>query len=103
MIRVFFQPGTDADSDVTQLSNLALADLKAPAARDPAARSAEIGCFEPACLPGRRERGEGLTEAELHDNAQIPIRNQIAVVKGAEISASVWRKIPADYGLCRSL
>jgi hypothetical protein len=28
MIRVFFQPGTDADSDVTQLSNLALADLK---------------------------------------------------------------------------
>src|ERR1039457_7094917 len=28
MIKVFFQPGTDADADVTQLSNLALADLK---------------------------------------------------------------------------
>src|SRR5579871_4086997 len=28
MIRVFFQPGTNADADVTELSNLALADLK---------------------------------------------------------------------------
>src|SRR6201985_2262322 len=28
MIRVFFQSNTDADADVTQLSNLALADLK---------------------------------------------------------------------------
>src|SRR6202041_1121523 len=28
MIRVFFQPNTSADADVTELSNLALADLK---------------------------------------------------------------------------
>jgi multidrug efflux pump subunit AcrB len=28
LIRVFFQPGTSADADVTELSNLALADLK---------------------------------------------------------------------------
>ena len=28
MIKVYFQPGTDADADVTELSNLALADLK---------------------------------------------------------------------------
>src|ERR1017187_5668251 len=28
IIKVFFQPGTSADADVTQLSNLALADLK---------------------------------------------------------------------------
>src|SRR6202158_6188513 len=28
IIRVFFQPNTSADADVTQLSNLALADLK---------------------------------------------------------------------------
>src|ERR1700734_3013465 len=30
IIKVYFQPGTNADSDVTQLSNLALADFKAP-------------------------------------------------------------------------
>ncbi len=28
IIKVYFQPGTDADADVTELSNLALADLK---------------------------------------------------------------------------
>ena len=28
IIKVFFQPGTNADADVTELSNLALADLK---------------------------------------------------------------------------
>ena len=28
IIRVYFQPGTSADADVTELSNLALADLK---------------------------------------------------------------------------
>ena len=28
MIKVFFQPGTNADADVTELSNLAMADLK---------------------------------------------------------------------------
>jgi multidrug efflux pump subunit AcrB len=28
IIKVYFQPGTNADADVTQLSNLALADLK---------------------------------------------------------------------------
>src|ERR1700686_1017339 len=30
IIKVYFQPGTNADSDVTQLSNLALANLKRP-------------------------------------------------------------------------
>ena len=28
IIKVYFQPGTNADADVTELSNLALADLK---------------------------------------------------------------------------
>ena len=28
IIKVYFQPGTNADADVTEISNLALADLK---------------------------------------------------------------------------
>jgi multidrug efflux pump subunit AcrB len=28
LIKIYFQPGTNADSDVTEISNLALADLK---------------------------------------------------------------------------
>ncbi len=37
----------------------------------------------PVCLVA--VSGAGLTEAQLHDYAQIAIRNQIAVIKGAEI------------------
>ena len=28
IIKIYFQPGTSADADVTEISNLALADLK---------------------------------------------------------------------------
>ncbi len=37
----------------------------------------------PVCLV--TVKGQGLTETQLHDYAQFAIRNQIAVVKGAEI------------------
>ena len=46
---------TNADADVTELSNLALADLK----RLPGhftARNAQVRCFQPARLPGYLER-----------------------------------------------
>jgi len=84
MIRVFFQPGTDADSDVTQLSNLALADLKRlpPGTLPPVVLKSDASS-QPVCLIG--VSGAGLTEAQLHDYAQIAIRNQIAAIKGAEI------------------
>ena len=84
MIRVFFQPGTNADADVTELSNLALADLKRlpPGTLPPVVLKSDASTL-PVCLVG--VSGEGLTEAQLHDYAQIAIRNQIAVIKGAEI------------------
>ena len=84
MIRVFFQPGTNADADVTQLSNLALADLKRlpPGTLPPVVLKSDASSL-PVCLVG--VSGAGLTEAQLHDYAQIAIRNQIAVIKGAEI------------------
>src|SRR3974390_1528266 len=84
MIKVFFQPGTNADADVTQLSNLALADLKRlpPGTLPPVVLKLDASSF-PVCLV--TVKGEGLNETQLHDLAQFQIRNQIAVVKGAEI------------------
>jgi HAE1 family hydrophobic/amphiphilic exporter-1 len=84
MIRVFFQPGTNADADVTQLSNLALADLKRlpPGTLPPVVLKFDASSL-PVCLV--TVKGEGLNETQLHDIAQFQIRNQIAVVKGAEI------------------
>ncbi len=84
MIKVFFQPGTSADADVTQLSNLALADLKRlpPGTLPPVVLKFDASSL-PVCLV--TVKGEGLNETQLHDLAQFQIRNQIAVVKGAEI------------------
>ena len=84
MIKVFFQPGTDADADVTQLSNLALADLKRlpPGTLPPVVLKFDASSL-PVCLVTLK--GEGLSQTELHDIGQFTIRNQIAVVKGAEI------------------
>lgn len=84
LIRVFFQPGTSADTDVTELSNLALADLKRlpPGTLPPVVLKFDASS-QPVCLV--TVKGKGLSETQLHDYAQFTIRNQIAVVKGAEI------------------
>jgi multidrug efflux pump subunit AcrB len=84
MIKVFFQPGTNADADVTQLSNLALADLKRlpPGTLPPVVLKFDASSL-PVCLV--TVKGEGLNETQLHDLSQFQIRNQIAVVRGAEI------------------
>src|SRR3984957_4100751 len=91
MIRVFFQPNTSADADVTELSNLALADLKRlpqgtlpPGVLKPAVSSL------PVCLVA--VSGMGLNETQLHDFAQFAIRNQIVTVPGVSIPATFGGK-----------
>jgi multidrug efflux pump subunit AcrB len=84
IIKVYFQPGTNADADVTELSNLALADLKRlpPGTLPPVVLKFDASSL-PVCLVTLK--GEGLSQTELHDVGQFTIRNQMAVVKGAEI------------------
>jgi HAE1 family hydrophobic/amphiphilic exporter-1 len=84
IIKVFFQPGTSADADVTELANLALADLKRlpPGTLPPVVLKFDASSL-PVCLVTLK--GEGLNQTQLHDIGQFTIRNQIAVVKGAEI------------------
>jgi HAE1 family hydrophobic/amphiphilic exporter-1 len=86
IIKAYFQPGTSADADLTQLSNLALADLKRlpPGTLPPLVMKFDASSL-PVCLV--TVKGEGLNETQLHDLAQFQIRNQIAVVKGASIPA----------------
>ncbi|MBS1854437.1 MAG: efflux RND transporter permease subunit [Acidobacteria bacterium] len=84
IIKVFFQPETSADADVTELSNLALADLKRlpPGTLPPVVLKFDASSL-PVCLVTLK--GQGLNETQIHDIGQFAIRNQIAVVKGAEI------------------
>ncbi|MGB7863545.1 MAG: efflux RND transporter permease subunit, partial [Candidatus Sulfotelmatobacter sp.] len=95
IIRVYFQPGTSADADVSQLSNLALADLKR---LPPGTLPPVVLKFDASSLPVAlvTVKGEGLSETQLHDYAQFQIRNQIAVVPGTEIPAvfgGIYRQI----------
>ncbi|HLZ43950.1 MAG TPA: efflux RND transporter permease subunit [Candidatus Sulfotelmatobacter sp.] len=84
IIKLYFQPGTNADADVTEISNLALADLKRlpPGTLPPVVMKFDASSL-PVCLVTLK--GEGLNQTQLHDVGQFSIRNQIAVVKGAEI------------------
>ena len=84
IIKLYFQPGTSADADVTEISNLALADLKRlpPGTLPPVVLKFDASSL-PVCLVTLK--GQGLSQTELHDVGQFSIRNQIAVVKGAEI------------------
>ena len=85
IIKIYFQPGTSADADVTEISNLALADLKRlpPGTLPPVVLKFDASSL-PVCLV--TVKGEGLNETQLHDLAQFQIRNQIpGAVKGAVI------------------
>jgi multidrug efflux pump subunit AcrB len=84
IIKVYFQPGTNPDTDASELANLALADLKR---LPPGTLPPVVLKFDASSLPVAliTVSGQGLSETQLHDYAQFQIRNQIAVVPGAEI------------------
>ena len=89
LIKIYFQPGTDANADVTQISNLAMADLRRlPQGTLPPVVMKVDASSLPVCL--LTVSGEGLNETQLHDYLQYQIRNQIAGVPGATV--------PPPYG-----
>jgi hydrophobic/amphiphilic exporter-1 (mainly G- bacteria), HAE1 family len=84
LIKIYFQPGTSADSDVSAISNLAMADLRRlpPGTLPPVVLKFDASSL-PVCLITLK--GDGLNETELHDIGQYNIRNQIANVPGASV------------------
>ncbi len=84
LIKVFFTPGSDANADVTQVSNLAMADLRRlPHGTLPPVVLSTGASFLPVCLLA--VKGKGLSETQLRDNLQYEIRDQIAGVPGATV------------------
>ncbi len=89
LITVYFQPGTNPDADVTQMSNLAMADLRRlPQGTLPPVVLSTGASSLPVCL--LTVEGKGMSETQLHDYLQYQIRNQIAGVPGATV--------PPPYG-----
>jgi HAE1 family hydrophobic/amphiphilic exporter-1 len=84
IIKVFFQPGTNADSDVNEISNLAMADLRRlpPGTLPPIVQKFDASSL-PVCLI--TVKGDRLNETQLRDLGQFAIRNQLAGVPGASV------------------
>src|SRR5947208_12819471 len=84
LIKVYFQPGTNADADLSTISNLAMADLRRlpPGTLPPVVLKFDASSL-PVCLITLK--GEGLNETQLHDLGQYNVRNQIANVPGASV------------------
>jgi HAE1 family hydrophobic/amphiphilic exporter-1 len=84
LIKIYFQPGTDPDADLSQISNLALADLRKlpPGTLPPVVLKFDASSL-PVCLITLK--GQGLNETELRDLGQYNVRNQVANVPGASV------------------
>ncbi len=84
LIKVYFQPGSDPDSDVTGIANLAMASLRylPPGTLPPIVMPFDASSL-PVCLVTLK--GQGLSEAQLRDLGQFTIRNQMAGVPGASV------------------
>jgi len=84
LIKVYFQPGSDADAAVSQISSLATANLRRlpPGTLPPVVLKFDASSL-PVCLV--TVAGEGLSQSVLRDNAQYAVRNQIANVPGSSV------------------
>src|SRR5271167_406879 len=84
LIKIYFKPGTDGNSALSNISNLAMADLRRlpPGTLPPVVLKFDASSL-PVCLITLK--GEGLNETQLKDLAQFAVRNQVANVQGASV------------------
>src|SRR5512135_1655453 len=84
LIKIYFQPGMNADSAVSEISNLAMADLRKlpPGTLPPVVLKFDASSL-PVCLITLK--GSGLNETQLRDIGQYNVRNQVANVPGASV------------------
>jgi hydrophobic/amphiphilic exporter-1 (mainly G- bacteria), HAE1 family len=84
LIKIYFKPGTNANAALSNVANLAMADLRRlpPGTLPPVVLKFDASSL-PVCLITLK--GEGLNETQLKDLAQFQVRNQVANVRGASV------------------
>lgn len=95
VIRVYFQPGSNADSAASTIANLAMADMRdlPPGTLPPIVLKSDASSL-PVCLVTFKD--QSLNETALKDLAQNFVRNQLASVPGASVPQPFggrWRQI----------
>ncbi len=101
LIKVYFQPGTNADSAVSTISNLAMANLRRlpPGTLPPVVLKFDASSL-PVCLITLK--GEGLNETQLRDLGQYHGAQPDGQRAGRLGAAALRRQVPPDHGLRRS-
>ena len=84
LVKIYFKPGTDANAALSNIANLAMADLRRlpPGTLPPVVLKFDASSL-PVCLITLE--GKGLNETQLKDLAQFEVRNQVANVQGASV------------------
>jgi len=84
LIKIYFKPGTDPNAALSNIANLAMADLRRlpPGTLPPVVLGMDASS-QPVCLVTLK--GKGLNETDLKDLAQFQVRNQISNVPGASV------------------
>jgi multidrug efflux pump subunit AcrB len=84
LVKIYFKPGTDANAALSNIANLAMADLRRlpPGTLPPVVLKFDASSL-PVCLITLE--GKGLNETQLKDLAQFEVRNQVANVRGASV------------------
>jgi len=84
LVKIYFKPGTDANAALSNIANLAMADLRRlpPGTLPPVVLKFDASSL-PVCLITLQ--GQGLNETQLKDLAQFQVRNQVANVQGASV------------------
>jgi multidrug efflux pump subunit AcrB len=89
LIKIYFKPGTDPNAALSNVANLAMADLRRlPPGTLPPVVLGLTASTQPVCLVTLE--GKDLNETQLKDLAQFQVRNQISNVQGASV--------PQPYG-----
>ena len=84
LIKIFFQPGTDADSAAANIANLAMANLaRLPVGTLPPIVLKFDASGLPVCLVSLK--ANTLDQATLRDVGQFSVRDQVATVSGASV------------------
>ncbi|HBZ70548.1 MAG TPA: AcrB/AcrD/AcrF family protein, partial [Deltaproteobacteria bacterium] len=84
VIKVFFHTDANIDAGASELANLAMANLRhlPPGTLPPIVLKSDASSLPVTLVT---VSGEGFTEAQLRDQAQYNIRNQIATVPGSSV------------------
>jgi multidrug efflux pump subunit AcrB len=84
LIKIYFKPGTNPNAALSNIANLAMADLRRlpPGTLPPVVLGMDAST-QPVCLVTLK--GQGLNETNLKDLAQFQVRNQISNVQGASV------------------